>query len=86
MKKNINDFVFSLTLQRKFNHCKEGDSTLGENDYICFGNQRDSADIYFFKSMNIGRTGNCSFKTDYWLNMKNSFFQAKEIEVYKTIY
>ena len=85
-KKNVNDFVFSLTLRRKFKHCKEGDSTLGNNDYICFGNSSDGGDISFCKSMNVGRNGNCSFKTDIWLNMKNNWFQAKEIEVYKTIY
>ena len=84
-KKNNKDFVFSLTRKTKYSH-NGGDSTYSNNDYICFGNTTDSADISFRKTMNIGYNGNCSFQTFQDLNMKKGYFEAKEIEVYKAIY
>ena len=85
-KKNNKDFVFSLTRKTKYSHNNNGDSTKSDNDYICFGNSSDNSDIRFYRTMNIGYNGNCSFQTIQDLNMKKGYFEAKEIEVYKAIY
>ena len=85
-KKNNKDFVFSLTRKAYYPHNNNGDSTIGTNDYICFGSFPDGADISFRKTMNIGYNGNCSFQTNQDLNMKKGYFEAKEVEVYKAIY
>lgn len=85
-KKNNKDFVFSLTRKQKYSHNNNGDSTYSVDDCISFGNNSNTGDISFRKTMNIGFNGNCSFGTNQELNLKKGYFETKEIEVYKAIY
>lgn len=87
-KKNINDFVFSLDLNKKYNHNQAGDSIIGcKKNGPVFGNSRDSqVDICFNNnSLDFGISNNGSFNTNKELNNGEERFETLELEVYQVI-
>ena len=87
---DYNDFVFSLDLDKKYNHTKNPHSTVGDNYYgAVFCNSRnDQVDISFEvnTSLNNGITNSSfTFKTDKELNNGKDKFDTKELEVYQVI-
>ena len=87
-KKNINDFVFSLDLNKKYNHNQAGDSIIGcKKNGPVFGNSRDSqVDICFNNnSLDFGISNNGSFNTNKELNSGEERFETLELEVYQVI-
>ena len=87
-KKNINDFVFSLDLNKKYKHNQAGDSIIGcKKNGPVFGNSRDSqVDICFNNnSLDFGISNNGSFNTNKELNNGEERFETLELEVYQVI-
>ena len=86
-RKNTNDFVFSLDLDKKYNYSGEGSTTLGDlNSGFTFGNNKvDEIDIGFKnESLEEGISKSSqSFKTNNELNNGKTNFKTKEIEVYR---
>ena len=86
-RKNANDFVFSLDLDKKYNYSGEGSTTLGDlNSGFTFGNNKvDEIDIGFKnESLEEGISKSSqSFKTNNELNNGKKNFKTKEIEVYR---
>ena len=88
-KKNYDDFVFSLDLNKKYSHTKYGDSTISKSEEgPVFGNGRpNTVDIYFGdNTLNKGISNSSpSFETKRELNNINENFETKELEVYQVI-
>ena len=88
-RRNSNDFVFSLDLNKKYSYSGSGDTTVGDQKYgFAFGNERtDQVDICFENnSLNKGISNSSpSFKTNKELNNGSEKFETKEIEVYQVI-
>ncbi len=87
-KKNINDFVFSLDLNKKYKHNQSGDSIIGcKSNGPVFGNSRNSqVDISFDNnSLDVGISNNGSFNTNKELNNGEENFETLELEVYQVI-
>ena len=89
-RKNANDFVFSLDLDKKYNYSGKGSTTLGDlNSGFTFGNNKvDEIDIGFKnESLEEGISKSSqSFKTNNELNNGKTNFKTKEIEVYSIKY
>ena len=88
MEKNINDFVFSLDLNKKYKHNQTGDSIIGcKKNGPVFGNSRDDqVDICFnYNSLDFGISNNGSFNTNKELNNGEERFETLELEVYQVI-
>ena len=88
-RKNSNDFVFSLDLNKKYSYSGSGDTTIGDNEHgLVFGNDRSNeSDIRFENySLNKGISNSSrSFKTNKELNNGKENFETKELEVYQVI-
>ena len=88
-RKNKNDFVFSLDLNKKY--CNNGgDSTVScKSEGPVFGYRRwEEVDIYFGPNLNNGKSNTSntqSFHTNYELNNGKEDFKTKELKVYKVI-
>ena len=88
-RKNTNDFVFSLDLNKKYIYNGTNYTTVGDLEYgFAFGNGRtDKVDICFQNnSLEDGiSNSSSSFKTNKELNNGIENFKAKEIEVFQII-
>ena len=88
---NYNDFVFSLDLNKKYEHSKKGYSTIGDNCFgPVFGNARNNqVDISFEEKTSLNKgisNSSSSFNTNKELNNGKEKFETKELEVYQVIY
>ena len=87
-RKNSNDFVFSLDLNKKYSYSGSGNTTIGDIQYgFAFGHSRtNQVDICFENSsLNKGISNSSSFKTNKELNNGSEKFETKELEVYQVI-
>ncbi len=81
-KKNYQDFVFQLNLNKKFN-AFEGHTMFCHANFILIGD--GNGEISFENTLNAGTCNEDNFNSEGVLNFENKYFITKEIEVYQVI-